>query len=412
MKDSYFTGLDIGSQNVKIVVAQDAGERGLHIVGSAQFASKGVSKGSVVSIDDAVSSISQALEHAERMTGQPITRAAVAISGTHIITQESRGVVAVSRADGEVKEDDVERVIDAAQAVATPPNYDILHVIPLHFSVDSQAHIKDPVGMSGVRLEVVAQIILGLSGEIKNVTKTVFRTGLEIDDLVLGVLAAGECTLTSRQKELGVALVNIGSSTTSVAVFEEGDMLLAEIIPIGSGHITSDLAIGLRTSIEAAEAVKLDVGRVSDSSIGKKEEINLADYADEETDMASLIEVQEIIEARLEEIFDYVNQRLSKVGRAGRLPSGIVFTGGGAKLPGIVEFAKDHFKLPASLGHPTTIEHALDESQSMEFTTACGLAVWDREWRGGSNSMRAPGGQDIKGVVTGITSKISSIFRR
>lgn len=412
MKDSFFTGLDIGSHSIKIVVAQDAGERGMHIVGSAQLPSQGVSKGSVVSIDDAVSSISQALEHAERMTGQPITRAAVAVSGTHIITQESRGVVAVSRADGEVKEDDIDRVIDAAQAVATPPNYDILHVIPLHFSVDSQSHIKDPVGMSGIRLEVVAQIILGLSGEIKNVTKTVFRTGLEIDDLVLGVLAAGECVLTDRQKELGVALVNIGSSTTSVAVFEEGDMLLSDIIPIGSGHITSDLAIGLRTSIETAEAIKLDVGRVADETIGKKDEIDLSDYADGETETASLKEVQEIIEARLEEIFDYVNQRLSKVGRAGRLPSGIVLTGGGAKLPGIVPFAKSHFKLPASLGKPTKIEHALDESQSFEFTTACGLAVWDQEWRGGSTGMRVPGGQDIKGVINSVSSKISSIFKR
>jgi len=411
MKEDFYTGLDIGSHSIKVVVAQEVGET-LQIIGCAEVPSAGVSRGSIVSIEDAVSSLSAALEVVERMTGRPITRAAVGISGTHISTQESRGVIAVSRADGEVKDDDVDRVIEAAQAVATPPNHDILHVIPIQFTVDNQTAIKDPIGMSGVRLEVIIQMVQALTGEVKNFTKTVYRTGLEIDDLVLGVLACSESTLTKRQKELGVALVNIGATTTSVAVFEEGDMLHASVIPIGSAHITSDLAIGLRTSIETAERVKLGVGQVRASKINKRDVVDLSKFSADESASVSLLEIHKIIEARLEEIYDHVNQKLSLVGRAGRLPAGVVLTGGGSKLPGIVEQAKDNFRLPASLGLPINIASSIEKAQDIAFTTASGLVLWDIQWRAGNSrlkSMTSP--KELINMLGSLGNKFKNLIR-
>jgi cell division protein FtsA len=411
MKEDFYTGLDIGSHSIKVAVAQEVGET-LQIIGCAEVPAAGVSRGSIVSIEDTVSSLSAALEAVERMTGRPITRAAVGISGTHISTQESRGVIAVSRADGEVKDDDVDRVVEAAQAVATPPNHDILHVIPIQFTVDNQTAIKDPIGMSGVRLEVIIQMVQALTGEVKNFTKTVYRTGLEIDDLVLGVLACSESVLTRRQKELGTALINIGASTTSIAVFEEGDMLHASVIPIGSAHVTSDLAIGLRTSIETAERVKLGVGRVGTKKINKRDIIDLSKFSADEKENASLLEIHKIIEARLEEIFDHANQRLSLVGRAGRLPAGVVLTGGGSKLPGIVEQAKENFRLPASLGLPINITSSIEKAQDMTFTTASGLVLWDFEWRAGSSglkSMTSP--KELVNMLGSLGSRFKKLIR-
>lgn len=406
MKDEFYTGLDIGSNSIKVAVAQEAGGT-LQVIGCAEVQSQGVSRGSVVSIEDVVSGLSEALEIVERMTGKPITRVAVGVSGTHITTQESRGVIAVSRADGEVKEDDVDRVIDAAQAVATPPNYDILHVIPLEFAVDNQTAIKDPIGMSGVRLEVLTLIVQALAGEVKNLTKTVYRTGLEIDDLVLSALACSEAILSRRQKELGVALINIGAATTSVGVFEDGYMLHASVIPIGSAHITSDLAIGLRTSIETAEKVKLSVGQTGVEKVSKRDALSLADYSDDENEEVALSDVYKIIDARIEEIFDHVNQKLSLVGRAGRLPAGAVLTGGGSKLPGIVEVAKNHFRLPASLGRASNIQISLDKAQDPGFTTALGLVLWDHEWRiNNSGFKQMPTPKDIMKYFSNFSDKI------
>lgn len=408
MKDEFYTGLDIGSHSIKVAVAQEVGDT-LQVIGCAEVPSQGVTRGSVVSIEDAVSGLSEALEIVERMTGRPITRVTVGVSGTHITTQESRGVIAVSRADGEVKEDDVDRVIDAAQAVATPPNYDILHVIPLEFAVDNQTAIKDPIGMSGVRLEVLTLIVQALSGEVKSLTKAIYRTGLEIDDLVLSILASSEAVLTKRQKELGVALINIGSSTTSVGVFEDGYMLHGSVIPIGANHITSDLAIVLRTSIETAEKVKLSVGQTGVEKVSKRDTLKLSEYSDDETDEVPLSDVYKIIDARIEEIFDHVNQKLSLVGRAGRLPAGAVLTGGGAKLPGIVEAAKNHFRLPASVGKASNIEISIDKARDLGFTTAIGLVLWDYEWRHNNSGFKQmPSPKDLFRYISQFGDKIKS----
>jgi cell division protein FtsA len=270
------------------------------------------------------------------------------------MSQLSKGVVAVSKADNEISEEDVARAVEASRAIATPLNYEVLHVLPRSFAIDGQGSIKDPVGMTGIRLEVDAQIILGSSSQIKNLTKAVYRTGLSIEDLVLSVLATAEATASQRQKELGVAVVNIGMSTTSLAVFEEGDILYTGILPIGSEHITNDIAIGLRTSIDIAEAVKVQYGDCQASEISKREEIDLLELGSSDHEIVKKQYVSEIIEARVEEILHKVDQELNKIKRSGLLPAGVILTGGGSKLPGLVLAVKKiltiacHSWLPAA----------------------------------------------------------------
>lgn len=369
------TGLDIGSTAIRVAVAQVSSGENLQVIGLAEVPSEGIHKGVVTSIDDAVSAISTCLEKVERMTGSPVEHAWVGINGSHIQAQSSHGVIAVAKPNGEIEEDDVSRVVEAAQAVATPPNYEILHVLPRSFTVDGQIGIKDPIGMTGVRLEVEAQIIEGQTAQVKNLTKCVYRAGVDIDDLVLGVLANAEAVVTKRQKELGVAIVNIGGSTTSLLVCEDGDPLHAAILPVGSGHITNDIAIGLRTSIDVAERLKIDYGQASAADVGKREEIDLSELSQEEG-IVNRKQLAEIIEARLEEIFHLVDKELSKIDRSGKLPAGVVLTGGGVKLPGVVDVAKAAFRLPATLGYPLEVASPLEKVNDPAFSTALGLVRW------------------------------------
>ncbi|MBI5037762.1 MAG: cell division protein FtsA [Candidatus Kerfeldbacteria bacterium] len=377
-REDIITGLDIGSTAIRIVVGQrNPHDNQIHILGAAEQPAEGVNKGSITSIEDAVSSISSAFEQVERMTGVPVEHVFVGINGSHITSQDSHGVIAVSKSDGEIKEEDVERVIEAAQAVATPPNYEILHVIPRSFAVDNQAGIKDPIGMTGIRLEVDAQIIQGLSAQIKNITKCIYRTGVDIDDLVLGVLASAEAVLTRKQKDLGVALLNIGGTTTSLLVFEEGEVLHSAILPVGSSHITNDIAIGLRTSIELAEKIKVEYGSALPDELNKRDEINLHELDSREEGAVSQKHIAEIIEARCEEIFSLADKELQKIDRSGLLPAGVVLTGGGAKLNGLIEVAKREFKLPAALGYPLNIAStAVDKVNDVNYSTAIGLLFW------------------------------------
>lgn len=372
------TGIDIGSTSIRIVVGQKFAESRLHIIGAAEVPSEGVSKGVIVSIDDAVSMLSQCLEKAERLSGVPMERAYVAIGGNRMTVQQSRGVVAVSKADGEIREDDVDRVIEAAEAVATPPNYEILHVIPRTFTVDGQGGIRDPIGMTGVRLEVETQIVHALSSHVKNITKTVYRAGIDIDDLVLAPLAAAESVLTKRQKDLGVVLVLIGGATTGVLVLEEGDVLHTAILPLGSGHVSADLAIGLRTSIDVAERIKVEYGTAIPSDIPKKEEVSWKEVGGGDEGGFSRHRAAEIIEARLEEIYDLVERELKKVNRSGLLPAGVVLTGAGAKLPGVVEVAKRKLRLPASIGKPQGLTTAIEKIHDPSFAVAAGLVLWGK----------------------------------
>lgn len=406
-KEQIITGLDIGTTSVRVAVGT-LGDRqqGLQIIGISEQPSEGISKGVVTSIEDAVSSVSEALVKAERMTGIPIEHAYVAINGGDLRSEQAHGVVAVAKANGEIQEDDVERVIEAAQTVATPPNHEILHVIPRSFSVDNQAGIKDPIGMSGIRLEVDAQIIQALSSQVKNLTKVIYRTGIDIDDIVLGILASSEAVLTKRQKELGVCLVNIGSTTTSMMVFEEGDVLHTAILPVGSGHITNDIAIGLRTSIDVAEKIKIQEGTALPEEISKHEEIDLSTYGPNETGTVSKRHVAEIVEARLEELYKMIDKELISAERSGLLPAGIIFTGGGAKLPGVVEVAKKQLRLPASVGVPQEkLVTAIDRARDPLFATALGLVAWgavlasDERSQGGNASLNMKSIGQVSGKV-------------
>lgn len=379
-QSALITGLDIGSTAIRIVVGQlteaTEGKHELQMLGMVEVPSEGVHKGVITSIEETVSSLSHALEQVERLTGVPVEHAWVGISGMDIIAQESRGVVAVAKSDGEISDDDVSRAVDAARTVAVPLNYEILHVIPRSFNVDGQTNIKDPVGMTGIRLEVNAQMIYGVTSHIKNVTKAVYRTGIDIDDLVLSILATGDAVTTSRQRELGVAVVNIGGSTTSIVVYEAGDIVHTAVLPLGSEHITNDLAIGLRSSIDIAERVKLEYGTCIAKGIPKREKIDMAALGAGDAEHASLQYTAEIIGARVEEILEKVDEELDRVGRSGRLPAGVVFTGGGAKIDGLVPFAKNALGLPARLGEPLFISGVAQKGSDLSFASAIGLVKW------------------------------------
>ncbi|MBU1130647.1 cell division protein FtsA [Patescibacteria group bacterium] len=407
------TGLDIGSSIIRLVALRRKDDGSLEIIGASEKISEGVAKGMITNIEDAVSSISEVLEQAERMTGLPIETAVVGISGTYITTLESTGVIAVAKADKEIMEEDVERAIEAAQAVATPPNYEILHVIPKDFTVDNQTGIKDPVGMTGVRLEVQTQIIMALSSQIKNLTKCIYRTGVDIADLVFGILACAESTLTKKQKELGVALVNLGSHTTSLVVFEEGDVLHSAVLPIGSNHITSDIAIGLRTSVETAEAIKTEVAQAKAGKVNKRNEIDLAKYSttEKERTMVSEKHIAEITQARCEEIFGLIDKELKKINRSGLLPGGVILTGGGAKLPDLIELAKEKFKLPVFLGLPLGVEDsAIDKVNDPSYTTAVGLALWGSQSETKSARINLPSFSSVDQVMNKMKDWFKSLL--
>lgn len=376
-KEQYIVGLDVGTQYVRVVQAKiDEATGAVNIIGMAQVESNGLRKGVIVDIDEAVSTISSALEKVERMTGVPVTSAAVSIGGSHIVSLESKGVIAVSRADGEITENDVVRVIDASQAISIPPNREIIHVIPKHFTLDGQTGIKDPLGMTGIRLEVETLIIHAGLPFLKNLTKAINQTGLEISQVVLAPLAAARATASKRQKELGVAVVDLGAGTTNIAVYEENNLIHTAVLPVGSMHITNDIAIGLRCTIDTAEKVKLEYGSATAQGIDKHSEIDLGKFDPEEHERVSRHMVAEIIEARLEEIFDYVTRELKKINRDGKLPAGIVLTGGGSHLPGIAEYAKKQLRLPVSIGQIQGVETVIDQVLDPAFATVDGVVLW------------------------------------
>jgi cell division protein FtsA len=377
--------------------------------------SQGISKGVVTALEDAVTAVSAGLEQAERQLGMPIEEAVVGIGGTHVNVMDAKGVVGVSRTDGEIRPEDVERVMESARSAANPANYEILHVLPHGFVVDGQGGITDPVGMHGIRIEASAHLVLGLAGSVRNMTKCVFRTGLDIASLVFGPLASATAVTNARERDLGVCVVNLGASTTSVIIFEEGNLIHAKVLPIGAEHITSDVAIGLRTSLDVAERIKLYNGSANPDVYGKQDEIDMAEFGAESNEIVSLRYVSEIIQARTEEIFDKVEEELRVADRSGLLPAGAVLTGGGAKLQGVVEAAKGSLRLPASLGAATHLQTSMPELiHDPAFSTAAGLVQWgfeevrkDTFGHGGSSHAFERGGEMVKKIG----SSIKKVFR-
>lgn len=378
MSNEIVTGLDIGGSKVCTVVGHILPDKKIpEIIGYGCVPTAGMRKGMVVDIEETVSAISASLEEAERMAGVPVDNAYVAVESAGIQSQNSRGVIAVSRSDGEISPDDIARVVDAARAVSVPANREILHVIPRNFKVDDQDGVHDPVGMTGVRLEVEAHVITASTPTIKNLTKCIYQAGVDIDELVLGVLASSKSVLTRNQKEVGVVVVDIGYSTTGVAVFEEGNVLYSTILPIGASHVTNDIAIGLRTAIEVAERVKLEEGCAIPAVIPERERIDLKKYGVADGVFVSRREVSEIIEARMLEIFGIVNDDLRKIGRDGMLPAGVVVTGGGSRLLGAVDLAKEALRLPAQMGLAVNVSGMVEKIvDDPRMVTAVGLMEW------------------------------------
>lgn len=405
MKERLLVGIDLGSSTIRIAIGQLTPTTDRHIalnvIGATEAPSQGFSKGCVSSLEDAVSSISAALELAERQVGIPLQEAYVGIGGSHIVAQEAKGVIGVSRPDGEIRPEDVTRVLESARSFINPANQEILHVLPRDFSVDGQRGIKDPIGMQGIRLEADVHVIQGLSSHVRNVTKAVFRTGIDITELVYAPLAAAQAVTQSRQRELGVCVLGLGAATTGMAVYEEGELLYAATLPIGADHITSDIAIGLKVSLEVAENIKRSHGNALPEGINKRDEIDLREFGAEQTEIVSLQYVAEIIEARVEELYEKVEGELKKIDRSGMLPAGVILTGAGAKLPGMVDVAKRVLHLPCAIGFPTIQTSMPELALDPRFSTAVGLVLWGYEAERGSENTSRGGWNPVGGKGKG-----------
>jgi cell division protein FtsA len=327
------------------------------------------------------------VDEAERISGIAIDRATIGIDGSNISSLNSKGVIAVGRADQEIGEDDLRRAEEAATAVQLPPNREILQVFPRSYTVDDQGNIKDPVGMHGVRLEVESHIITGSSPAIKNLHRAIYQAGIDIEGQVLIPLAAARAVLTKRQRELGVAVVDIGAGTTGIAVFEEGDVLYTAILPVGSGHITNDLAIGLRTNVDVAEKIKQKYVKVG-SKVNMSEKLRIEELEGEDVVVARK-ELNKIVTARLDEIFQMVREELRHVSKDIMLPGGVVLTGGGAKMPGIEEFAKDALRLPVVIGKPEGLSGMIDRLNDPALAAPVGLMLENMSFAGSGTGDRA-----------------------
>lgn len=370
-------GLDIGSTHVLCVIGvSEEDAPAPSIIGVGRSRNQGVRKGVVVDLEDTIAAVSAAVDEAERISGYNVDGATIAVDGAHIVSLNSKGVIAVGGVDREITVEDVHRVEDAATVVQLPPNREIIQVFPRHYRLDGQEDIKDPVGMSGVRLEVDAHIVTGSTPAIRNLNRVVNQLNIDVHGQVTVGMAAARAVLSKRDKESGTALIDIGGSTTNVAVFEEGEVLHTAIIPVGSNHITNDLAICLKTDLETAEAIKLEHVRAGAHKSRSNQVITIKQG--DKTDLQfKHQEVNEIVEARLSEIFSLIEKQLRKIDRVQKLPGGIVMTGGGAKLIGLVDYAKHALGLPARIAKPSGFTGIVDTIDGPQFATAVGLMLED-----------------------------------
>ncbi len=382
-KSKIVASIDIGNSRIRVVVGvQEPGVAVINIIGVGIAPSTGLRKGAVIDVEETINNITSALEDAERMAGEPVNHVFLGIGGNHIASINSKGVIAVSNAQHEIGEDDVDRVLEAAQAVTLPSNRRMLRVIPKTFTVDEQKGIKYPVGMTGIRMEVETHIVTGFDPVIKNLEKCVLQSGVDIDDIIPSCLAAPEAVLSKRQKELGVVVVDIGCGGTSVSVFEDGATLHTAVIPVGGENVTNDLAIGLRTSIDTAEKVKIEYGTIIPEDVNDRETIDLSVLSKVDTHLVSKKQVAEIIQARYQEIFVMVKEELARIHRDGMLPAGVILTGGASKIPGAVELARETLNLPAQIGFPQNYDGVVDKLDDPAYATAIGLLVWGSRFEG------------------------------
>lgn len=375
-RERYVVGLDIGTSKIAAIVGEMMDDGSLEIIGIGVSESKGIRRGAVVNLEAAVDSIKRAVDEAELMAGVEVDTVRIAISGPHIKGFNSRGVIAVAGKNREITRDDVRRAIDAAKAVALPSGREILHVLPQDFVVDDQDGIGAPVGMTGARLEVNVHIVTGGTTATQNVVACVNRAGLSVVDTVIAQLAASEAVLTPDEKELGVALVDIGGGTTDLAIFERGSLWHTGVIGIGGDHFTNDMAVGLRTPIPDAEKLKRKCGCALSSIVDEDETIEVASVGGRKPRFMARRVLSEILQPRAEEIFHQVWDEIRRAGHEKSLNSGIVLTGGGAILEGMPEIAEQIFDLPVRRGLPVGVGGLADHVGNPEFATAVGLVLY------------------------------------
>jgi len=384
-KDTYYFAIDIGTSSIRSAIAVKREHQTMpDIIGVGVSESLGIRKGVIVDSEETVSSITAAIEAAEYMAGEPIDHAYISIGGAKLNVASSKGVVAIASKNGEITANDVNRVIEVVQNDPLPQNKQILRVIPKSFTIDDQEDIKDPVGMSGIRLEAHAHIVTTTTNTVRNLTRCIHQTGIDIDDLVPVFLAASESTIGKKQKELGIINIDFGGGSTSIAIYEEGSLLSSTVIPIGSSHITNDLAIGLRTSVDVAEKIKIEYGSCLLDDAKENDKIDISHLSSLDNHIISRKQVVQIIQARIEEILSFVYQELQKVNKAGMLPAGAILTGGGAKLAGLVDFTKELLGLPVQIGYPIEFGGLKDRIDDPEFATVTGLLLWSM--KSGRNS--------------------------
>lgn len=375
-KGDYLFALDIGSCNIRSVVGEILPNLPLQIIAVNVSEARGVRRSQIFDIEDAAESIRSNIQEIERKVGARPTEVICTIGGSDIQSMNSRGVVAVSRADGEVSQEDVDRAIKAAETIPLPKNKEILHVLPRRFILDKEEGIKDPKGMHGVRLEVEAEVIFGFTPYINNLTKTVEEAGLNLKNLIFSTLAGSEAVLSKRQKELGCLVLNLGGGATGLCVFEEGDLMFSSVLPLGASLTTNDIAIAFQLPIDIAERLKSKYGFAMSERLSKREDINLSELGGIEK-VLSRKKLVEVIEARNVEILELVNKELKKIGRERLLPGGVIIIGGGAKMPGMEELIKKELHLPCQIGFPKNVEGIVDKIDDPSFAAAVGLLLWD-----------------------------------
>ncbi|MDR2019104.1 MAG: cell division protein FtsA [Syntrophobacterales bacterium] len=365
-------GLDVGTTKICVVVARVIEDK-INVIGIGSYPSTGLRKGVVVNMDSTVNSIKKAVEEAELMAGVKIEGCLAGIAGPHIKSFNSNGVVAIK--DKEVKADDITRAIDAAKAVAIPADRELIHVIPQEFIVDDQDGIWDPTGISGVRLEVKVHIITGSVSSAQNIMRCCKLAGLTVQEIVLAQIASSEATLTAEEKEIGVALVDMGGGTSDIAVFSNGSIKYTSVLPFGGNNITNDIAIGLRTPLEEAEKIKKKYGCASSDVIGANETIDVPSVGGRKPRTLMRKTLADIIEPRVEEIASVIYEEIRKSGSEKLLASGVVLTGGCSNLEGLPEYVEGIFNLPARRGYPIGVGGLVDVVNNPIYATGVGLLL-------------------------------------
>lgn len=407
MRDSsnnHFVGLDIGTSMVRCVVGmlEPGGSGKLSIIGHGAAQNIGVRKGAVAHIDDTAEAIAKALTEAERISGVHITQATVNVNGAHVSGIDSKGVIAISAANSQISVDDRLRVEEAATVVNFPPNREIVQFFAKNYSLDGQHNIKDPVGMRGVRLEVDAHIVTAATPSLRNLDFALEKAGVAVSHHTVSGLAAAEAVLSRQQKEAGTVLLDIGAGTTNLIVVEDGEVQHIAVIPIGGTHITNDLAIGLKTDLDIAERVK-----VEHAHLGALRKTTATIAAGSVHHTFTMDDVVMITEARVDELFDFVDRELHKIKRSRKLPGGVVLTGGTAKLPGLAEFAKDKLQLAARLGKLQPISGLVDAVEDSSYAAVVGLMLLDMLLLPDQQTPGAPR-SDAMGMIEGLLRR----FRR